>query len=383
MFLHKRINQDMASGLFLLFAAALALVIYNSPLSWLYDQLLETQLTIKLGTLGVDKSLLHWINDGLMAIFFLAIGLEIKNEILLGELSNLRKASLPVLAAIGGVVIPALIYTSINHSNDLAMRGWAVPVATDIAFAVGILALLGSSIPRSLKVLLLSLAIIDDLAAIIIIAVFYTADLSFHALMYSLMAFAVAIVLNRFGVKRIAPYILIGVIMWVCVLKSGVHATLAGVFLAMAIPLKGKHGGKSPLHALEYMLKPWVAFMIMPIFAFANAGLELKDLSLNNLVDPIPLGIILGLFIGKQIGVFIAIWLSVKLRICNMPSGTTWMQIYGLSILCGIGFTMSLFIGSLAFTDHLLLSEVRLGVLVGSTLSGMFGYTLLRYATKG
>jgi NhaA family Na+:H+ antiporter len=271
------------------------------------------------------------------------------------------------------------------------MRGWAVPVATDIAFAVGVLALLGKRVPYSLKVLLLSIAIIDDLAAIIIIAIFYTESLSMLALGYSLTAFAVAVLLNRAGVKRLAPYILIGVIMWLCVLKSGVHATLAGVFLAMTIPLDGKKGDdnahqthkNSPLVNLEHMLKPWVAFMIMPLFAFANAGLDIHNLSFSNLADPVPAGIILGLFFGKQIGIFLTILALVKLRICQLPDQITWPQVYGLSFLCGIGFTMSLFIGSLAFgANEFLLSEVRLGVLTGSTISAICGFSVLYFLSK-
>ncbi len=382
------INQDTATGIILIFAAVLALVIHNSPLGNAYELLLHTPVSIKFGEYGLDKDLLHWINDGLMAVFFLLVGLEIKREILEGELSGLKKAALPAFAALGGVIAPAVIYTVLNYGNDMVMRGWAVPVATDIAFAVGILALLGKRVPYNLKILLLSIAIIDDLAAIMIIALFYTENLSMFALLGSATAFLVALLLNRTGVKRIAPYILIGIVMWVFVLKSGVHATLAGVFLAIAIPLKGKLDGQnntnknSPLLKLEHMLKPWVAFMIMPVFAFANAGLDLHGLSFSNLADPVPSGIILGLFFGKQIGIFLTIFALVTLGICNKPNNTTWLHIYGLSIICGIGFTMSLFIGSLAFTDPHLLSEVRLGVLTGSLISAIAGYLFLYFLSK-
>lgn len=381
--LFKFVNEDTATGLVLLFAAVLALILHNSPLGWVYELLLDTPVSIHIGSYGLEKHLLHWINDGLMVIFFLLVGLEIKREILEGELASVKRAALPALAALGGVMAPAIIYYILNHGDVMAMRGWAIPVATDIAFAVGVIALLGRRVPYSLKVLLLSIAIIDDLAAIVIIAVFYTEELSLFALLVGVTAFLVALLLNRLGVKRIAPYILIGVVMWLSVLESGVHATLAGVFLAIAIPLKGKQNGhnntnkNSPLLKLEHSLKPWVAFMIMPVFAFANAGLDLHGLSLQNLADPVPAGIILGLFFGKQIGIFLTIFGLVKLGICQKPDGTTWPQIYGLAILCGIGFTMSLFIGSLAYTDPHLLSEVRLGVLVGSTLSAVAGYIFL------
>lgn len=387
----KTINKDTLTGIILLCAAVLALVMHNSPLAVWYEMLLDTQVTVKIENFGIDKPLLLWINDGLMAIFFLLVGLEIKKELLRGELSSFKKAALPAFAALGGVVAPALIYTALNHGNAEVMRGWAVPVATDIAFAVGVLALLGKRVPHSLKVLLLSIAIIDDLAAIIIIAIFYTESLSMLALGCSLTAFAVAVLLNRAGVKSLAPYILIGVIMWLCVLKSGVHATLAGVFLAMTIPLDGKKGDdnahhthkNSPLVNLEHMLKPWVAFMIMPLFAFANAGLDIHNLSFSNLADPVPAGIILGLFFGKQIGIFLTILALVKLRICQLPDQITWPQVYGLSLLCGIGFTMSLFIGSLAFGgNEFLLSEVRLGVLTGSTISAICGFSVLYFLSK-
>lgn len=386
----RSMGMETAGGLLLLAAALLALILNNSPLDWVYDLILHTHLTILVGEYGLDKSLLHWINDGLMVVFFFQVGLEVKHEILRGDLSSVRKASLPVIAALGGVILPAVIYLGINWGDTKTMHGWAIPMATDIAFAVGILALLGKRVPRQLKILLLSLAIIDDLVAIIVIALFYTAQVSVLALALSTIAFLVAVTMNRLGVKSIAPYILVGAVMWACVLQSGVHATLAGVFLALCIPLEGRKDGTgrrsydnvSPLVNLEHMLKPWVAYMIMPIFAFANAGVSLSGVSLSVISDPVPLGIIAGLFLGKQLGVFSFVWAAVKMGICHKPEGVTWAHLYGLSILTGIGFTMSLFIGTLAFNDPLLTMEVRIGVLVGSTLSAIVGYTVLKLVCR-
>lgn len=385
------LHTDMASGVFLIIAAAIAMIFQNSSLSHIYDLILHAHLSVKIDDFGLDKSLLHWINDGLMAIFFLYVGLEIKREVLEGELSSVRKATLPIIAALGGVVAPAVIYSVLNWHDSTLMRGWAVPVATDIAFAVGIFALLGNRVPRQLKILLLSLAIIDDLVAIVIIAVFYTENLSFVALALSSGAFVLAILLNRLGVKRIAPYILLGVVMWICVLKSGVHATLAGVFLSMAIPIKGRESGDgmrrqtdnpSPLKNLQHMLHPWVSLMIMPVFAFANAGVKLEGMSWGHLAGTLPMGIMLGLFFGKQIGVFSAIWISTKIGIAQRPAGVSWAQIYGLSILTGIGFTMSFFIGALAFHDPLLNNEVRAGVMLASALSALIGYGYLYFLAE-
>lgn len=383
----KFLKTDAASGVLLMIAGVLAMIAENTAFAPYYDMFLHAHLTVKIENFGLDKSLLHWINDGLMAIFFLYVGLEIKREILQGELSSLQKASLPVIAALGGVIMPALIYSYINWGNAVAMKGWAVPVATDIAFAVGVFALLGNRVPRELKILLLSLAIIDDLVAIIIIALFYTDHLSLSALGMSAVAMLFAVILNRMGVKRIAPYILVGIVMWFCVLKSGVHATLAGVFLAMAIPMEGNQSQDltrrsqdniSPVKHLQHMLHPWVSLMIMPIFAFANAGIPLHGLKLSNLGESIPLGIILGLFFGKQIGVFTFIYVGEKLKLCKKPDAVSWAHIYGLALLTGIGFTMSFFIGALAFSnDVLVLSEVRAGVLVASGLSAFFGYVFL------
>lgn len=378
------IHHESAGGIFLIAAAMLAIILDNSALAWLYDGFLATPLAIQVGDLVLHKPLLLWINDGLMAIFFFLIGLEIKREILEGELSSPQKASLPLIAALGGLIVPAIIFMAFNYSDPVAMKGWGVPVATDIAFALGVLSLLGKVVPRNLKILLLSLAIIDDICAILIIAVFYTADLSMLALGLSSAGVVAAIILNRFGVMQITPYVLIGIFMWVCVLKSGVHATLAGVVLAFTIPLNpGRKGRKSPLKSLEHSLHPWVAYAIMPIFAFANAGVPLSGISLDLLTEPIPLGIITGLFVGKQLGVFLFVALGCLLGLCALPKDVNFKQIYGLSLLCGIGFTMSLFIGTLAFDDPAIAAQIRLSVLLASLLSAVLGYMVLRcFSTK-
>ena len=375
------ITPEKLSGLLLIAAAFLALAIDNSPIAWFYDSFLNTPVVVQFGALVLDKPLLLWINDGLMAVFFFLIGLEIKREVLAGELSSMKKASLPIMAAIGGIVAPALIYVGLNQNNDLALQGWAVPVATDIAFALGVLALIGKGLPKEIKILLLSLAIIDDVAAIVIIALFYTDNLSIMALSLGSLGIISAIGLNVMGVKRIAPYILIGIFMWVCVLKSGVHATLAGVILAFCIPMTGKKDD-CPLEELEHALHPWVLFGIMPLFAFANAGVNLQGMSPTILLGSIPLGIIGGLFIGKQLGVFSFIWAGVKLGICQKPDGVTWSHLYGMAVLTGIGFTMSLFIGTLAYDDPDILAQVRLGVLVASFLSAIMGFIILKLATR-
>lgn len=383
----KSINEDMLSGIILIFATILALIFSNTSLSEIYHWVLHAHLTISLDGFGVDKSLLHWINDGLMAVFFLLVGLEIKREILRGHLSSVSKAALPIVAALGGVVTPALIYTLFNFGDDHAMRGWAIPMATDIAFAVGVFALLGDRVPKQLRLLLLSLAIIDDLLAIVVIAVFYGEDLSLTALAYSVLFFAVAVVLNRMKIKQIAPYIVVGAAMWVCLIHSGVHATLAGVFLALCIPIDGKtkkNGAEidSPLETLEHALYPWVAFFIMPIFAFANAGISLAGFSPSLLSTSIPLGIICGLFLGKQLGVFSFIFFGCKFKLCSRPEGVNWAQIYGLAIITGVGFTMSFFIGSLAFTNSETIMLVRSGVMVGSLCSAICGYLFLYFLFK-
>lgn len=374
------LKYETSAGFVLMFVAVLALVANNSPLSGFYSGFLSTPVEVQFGSFEIAKPLLLWINDGLMAIFFFLVGLEIKREVLEGELSSFDKAALPIFAAIGGVVVPALFYVYFNISDPVAVQGWAIPAATDIAFALGILALVGSRVPVSLKILLLAVAIIDDLVAIIIIALFYTQDLSLTALAWGGVGVLGLIALNRSKTMRIMPYALIGVFVWACVLKSGVHATLAGVITALAIPLKGTDATKtSPLHRAEHGLHIWVAFLILPLFAFANAGVSLKGITINDVLAPIPLGIALGLFLGKQIGVFAFSWVAVKLGLAKLPTGANWCQVYGIACLTGVGFTMSLFIGTLAFDGEETLNSVRLGVLMGSIASGVLGFTLLRF----
>ena len=366
-----------------MFAAALALIANNSGLSSLYSSFLSTPVAIQFGALEIAKPLLLWINDGLMAIFFFLVGLEVKREVLQGELSSFSKASLPLIAAIGGMAGPAIIYSYINWGNAETMAGWAIPSATDIAFALGVLALLGNRVPVSLKIFLLALAIIDDIGAIMIIAIFYTANLSVSSLVLALVGFCGLLALNRSGVKSITPYALIGLFIWVCVLKSGIHATLAGVLTALAIPIQGKNkGDQSPLHSLEHALHPWVAFAVLPLFAFANAGVSLAAIQLSDLTATVPLGIALGLFFGNQLAIFALCYTAVKFKIAKLPQNVRWIQIYGVGCLAGIGFTMSLFIGTLAFSDPELVNQVRLGVLMGSFASAILGYSVLSIASR-
>jgi NhaA family Na+:H+ antiporter len=373
------LRLESASGLLLMGAAVLALLLDNSPLAWLYDGLLEVPMSVRIGALKLDKPLLLWINDGLMALFFLLVGLEIKREILKGELSSRATAALPALAAVGGMVAPALVFLAVNQDMPDNFRGWAIPAATDIAFALGILKLAGPRVPLSIKVFLTALAIIDDLGAIVIIAIFYTSQLSMTSLGLAAL-FAVGLfVLNRQGVVRYTPYVLLGIALWVCVLKSGVHATLAGVFMALAIPLRGGGEDDSPLERMEHALHPWVAFLVMPVFAFANAGVSLAGLTLGDLFAPLSLGIAAGLIVGKQAGVFLMTWLAVVLGIAKRPAQASWAQVYGASLLAGVGFTMSLFIGSLAFEGPEYASAVRVGVLSGSFVCGLLGYIVMRY----
>jgi NhaA family Na+:H+ antiporter len=377
------LRYETSAGFVLMFVALFALIANNSPLSGLYSSFLSTPVAVQFGGFEIAKPLLLWINDGLMAIFFFLVGLEIKSEVLAGELSSFDKAALPIFAAIGGVVAPALVYVYFNINDPVMIQGWAIPAATDIAFALAILALVGSRVPVSLKILLLAVAIIDDLIAIIIIALFYTQDLSLAALGWAGVGILGLIALNRSGVMRIMPYALIGVFIWACVLKSGVHATLAGVITALAIPLTGNAPDQSsPLHRAEHGLHIWVAFLILPLFAFANAGVSLAGLSFGDLIAPLPLGIALGLFLGKQIGVFGLSWLAVKLGLAKLPTDANWCQLYGIACLTGVGFTMSLFIGTLAFEGDETLNAVRLGVLMGSIASGVLGFSLLRFFCK-
>jgi len=377
------LRLETSAGFVLMFVALFALIANNSPLSGFYSSFLSTPVEVQFGSFEIAKPLLLWINDGLMAIFFFLVGLEIKSEVLEGELSSFDKASLPIFAAIGGVVVPAMVYLYFNMSDPVFAQGWAIPAATDIAFALGILALVGSRVPVSLKILLLAVAIIDDLVAIIIIALFYTQDLSLVALGWGGLGVLGLIALNRMGVMRITPYALIGVFIWACVLKSGVHATLAGVITALAIPLTSKNPeNSSPLHRAEHGLHVWVAFLILPLFAFANAGVSLAGITLSDMLAPLPLGIALGLFLGKQLGVFAFAWVAVKLGLAKLPTGANWCQLYGIACLTGVGFTMSLFIGTLAFEGDETLNAVRLGVLMGSIASGVLGFVLLRFFCK-
>jgi NhaA family Na+:H+ antiporter len=377
------LKLEASAGIVLVISAGLALVMANTFLAPFYQVFLDVPVIVQVGALKLAKPLLLWVNDGLMAIFFFLVGLEIKREVLQGELSSWSQASLPGFAALGGMAIPALIYVLINLGSPETLRGWAIPAATDIAFALGVLALLGSRVPAALKIFLLALAIMDDLGAIIIIAVFYTADLSLTSLGLAAVGMVILACLNIFRVTRLASYILVGLAVWICVLKSGVHATLAGVAVAFFIPLRGaSETDESPLEHLEHTLHPWVAFAILPFFAFANAGVSLQGLTFGSLLAPVPLGIAAGLFIGKQIGVFGFSYGAVRLGLAKLPQGVSWLQVYGLSFLTGIGFTMSLFIGTLAFDDLEHATGVRLGVLLGSLLSGVGGYFLLRFTSS-
>jgi NhaA family Na+:H+ antiporter len=375
---------EAASGLLLIAAAVLALVINNSPLSWLYNGLLDTPVVAQVGALKIAKPLLLWINDGLMALFFLLIGLEVKREVLDGQLSKPSQIVLPGAAAIGGMVVPALIYWFLNRDNPPALGGWAIPTATDIAFALGVLALLGKRVPVSLKLFLMTLAIIDDLGAIIIIAIFYSGALSTLSLALAAACIAALIGMNRLGVVKLGPYMIIGLILWVCVLKSGVHATLAGVTLAFCIPLRTRNAEPSPLLTLEHALHPWVAYGILPLFAFANAGLSLSGVTVDSFTHDVPMGIAVGLLLGKTLGVFGLTWLAVKIGIAALPQGANWGQVLGVAILCGIGFTMSLFVGSLAFepgaSDYAGMD--RMGILTGSILAALIGYAVTAMASR-
>lgn len=376
-------KQESSGGLLLMFSALLAIIFANTALSPYYELLLTTPVEVRVGALEIAKPLLLWINDGLMAVFFFLVGLELKRELVEGELSDPRNIILPGIGAVGGMAVPALFYTYFNAGNPVAMQGWAIPAATDIAFALGVLSLLGSRVPVSLKIFLTSLAIFDDIGAIVIIAVFYTANISIAALVIAASCIPALIVLNRRGVSANSPYILLGTIMWVALLKSGVHATLAGVVMAMFIPLRSNDpDNPSPLKSLEHDLHSVVAFFVLPVFAFANAGINLSGVGVEQLMHGVPMGIAAGLFLGKQIGIFGLCYLAIKLRFAEMPSGMNTMSLYGTAALCGIGFTMSLFIGSLAFEETGVnqLFDERLGIIVGSLMSGVLGYFLLRRA---
>jgi NhaA family Na+:H+ antiporter len=379
----KFFSMNAAPGILLGIAAILAMVMQNSPLHGFYDSFKDVPVVFQIGTFSIDKHLLHWINDGLMAVFFLLVGLEIKREVLEGHLSSRVQFTLPAVAALGGVIAPALVYAFVTGFDPEYLHGWAIPTATDIAFALGILILLGDRIPMSLKVTLVAIAIIDDLAAIIIIALFYTSDISLISLGGAFVGIMALFALNRMGVSKLSPYVVIGLVIWAFVLKSGVHATLAGVAIGLLIPLYIKNeDGKSPLKIMEHALHPWVAFLILPIFAFVNAGVSLSGISLETFMQPITLGIILGLFVGKQIGVMGLTYIASRFNICQLSPGVTGMHFYGMALLTGVGFTMSLFIGTLAFSNVEYAAAVRIGVLTGSILSGGLGVIVLLIASR-
>ena len=369
---------EAASGLVLLFAAIIALVISNSNLADIYFSTLEKYIFIGINNFGLKLSVIHWINDALMAIFFFFVTLEIKREFLQGELSNIKQALLPIIGAVGGMLVPALFYIFINFGDAETMNGWAIPSATDIAFSLGVLSLLGRRVPLSLKVFLTALAIIDDLGAIVIIALFYSGDLSIKYLSLMLLAFIILLIINKFNIKKFLPYLVVGIFLWDFTHNSGIHATIAGVLLAMTIPHRKKENDFSLLLKIEHAISPYVAFGIMPLFAFANAGVSLEGLTLSSLFDKVPLGIVLGLFVGKQLGVFVFSFISIKLKIAQMPNNANWFNFYGVGVLTGIGFTMSLFVGNLAFVENIqYMDGVKIGVLAGSLLSTLFGYFLI------
>ncbi|RPG99420.1 MAG: Na+/H+ antiporter NhaA [Candidatus Pelagibacter sp. TMED118] len=374
---------EAASGILLLISAIAALIVSNSELSSYYFSTLNEYLFIGVNNFGLKLSVLHWINDALMAIFFFFVTLEIKREFLQGELSSLKQAMLPIIGAVGGMLVPALIYIYINFENPNTLNGWAIPSATDIAFSIGILSLLGSRVPISLKVFLTALAIIDDLGAIVIIAFFYTGDLSIKYLLLMLITFILLLVLNKFSVKKFTPYLILGLFLWFFTHESGVHATIAGVLLASVIPHRKKEHDFSLLIKIEHAISPYVAYMIMPLFAFANAGVSLEGLSLSSLMLPVPLGIVLGLFVGKQLGVFVFSYASIKFGLASLPNNSNWVSFYAVGILTGIGFTMSLFVGNLAFVNNMqYMDGVKIGVLTGSLLSTVVGFILLYLSSK-
>jgi len=380
------IKKDSSSGIILIFVTILALLLQNSGLSSAYTSFLHTPVEVRFGALHIAKPLLLWVNDGLMAIFFFVIGLEVKREVMEGHLSSLSQITLPGIAAIGGMLVPALVFIAFNNGAAFEMNGWAIPTATDIAFALGILSLLGNRVPVSLKIFLMALAIIDDLGAIVIIALFYTSELSTMSISIAGAALLVLFIMNRMNVAKQAAYILVGIILWVSVLKSGVHATLAGVALAFMIPLHSKDENGKPFsmaHHMEHSLHAWVAFFILPLFAFVNAGVDLRGISLEEMGGTVPLGIMAGLFIGKQVGVFGFSWIAIKLGIASLPKDATWKTLYGVAVLTGIGFTMSLFVDTLAYNDTKMFHFAdKLAILLGSLFSGLMGYFVLKMATK-
>lgn len=381
------LQKESSSGIILMVVTLVALVFSNTFLSEFYNTFLHTKIEFRVGALfDISKPLILWVNDGLMAIFFLMIGLEIKRELILGHLSKLSNITLPLIGAIGGMIVPSIIFVIFNYGNDFNLRGWAIPTATDIAFALGILSLLGKRVPTSLKIFLMALAIFDDLGAILIIAFFYTAELSMTSLFLATICIAILFSLNRLKIPYLSIYVLVGFILWVCVLKTGVHATLTGIILAFTIPLNlvnEKRRKISPVRTLEHYIHSWVAYFILPIFAFVNAGIDLRNISFEQMNNPVSLGIIFGLLLGKQLGVFSFVYIAVKLNLTKLPIGVSWYEIYGISILTGVGFTMSLFIDSLAYVDSASFFYTdKLAILLGSFLSGVLGYFVLLKVTQ-
>lgn len=383
--LKEFLKSEASGGVLLLVFAFAAIVCTNTSLSDFYFEFLQTIVSVQFGEFALNKPLLLWVNDGLMAVFFTLVGLEVKKELFEGSLSSYKKAIFPAIAAVGGMIVPAIIYWAINQNHPEYHNGWAIPMATDIAFAVGIVALLGTRVPLALKAFLLALAIIDDLGAIVVIAIFYSQEISVQALTIAAIAIIGLVLLNRFKVTSLCAYLVVGLVLWTSVLKSGVHATLAGVIIGFCVPLKGKHGER-PAEELEHILAPWCAYMILPIFAFANAGVYLLEMGMEQLSSPLPLGIALGLIIGKTLGVFGFSYLAVLFRLASLPQGVNFKQIFAIAVLCGIGFTMSMFLASLAFdvseAGESITALARLGILLGSAVSAILGYTLLRMATK-
>ena len=383
-YVKKFLAKEASGGILLLIFATFAMILANTPLSQMYFDFLEMPVSIQIGLFSIHKPLLMWVNDGFMAVFFVLVGLEVKRELLVGALSSYQRAIFPAIGALGGMIVPALIYWLLNYNIPEHQAGWAIPMATDIAFAVGIVALLGKRVPFALKIFLLALAIIDDLGAIVVIAIFFSHELSATALVSAAIAIVALIAMNRMKVTALCAYMVVGIILWASVLKSGVHATLAGVIIGFCVPLKGKNGEK-PLHDFEHMLAPWCSFIILPLFAFSNAGVTLSGMGLSSLTSPLTLGVILGLVVGKSLGVFSLSYLAVKLGIAKLSEGINFKQIFAISVLCGIGFTMSMFLAGLAFggdTDGQLMSLARLGILIGSAISAILGYVLLRLLTK-
>ncbi len=381
------LKWESAGGIIMLSAALLAMLLKNSPLNDLYFSFLMTPVQVKVGMLDLDKPLLLWVNDGLMALFFFMIGLELKHEVLVGQMSSLSRVLLPIMAAIGGVVVPALIYVAINYDNKLSLHGWAIPTATDIAFAIALVVILAEKVPRSLKMFLLTLAVLDDLIAVIIIAVFYTPQLSMLSLSVAGICLLALLILNVSGVKSTTPFYIVGILLWVSVLKSGIHGTLAGIVIALFVPLytaDNESGQDTTPKRLIHQINPWVMFGILPLFAFMNAGVDLTSVGISTLLDPVPLGIMLGLFIGKPLGVFLFTWIIVQCRLASLPQDATWSQMFGIALLCGIGFTMSLFIGSLAFQHGGAGADYsdRLGIMIGSTLSAVVGFVWLKFIAR-